>query len=98
VTFFFSSLKPGWFFLDQVNQYTYASEGSFHQMSDAIRIDVFKFKPDGYNDHAIELYTPGEPTEVTFKQYEGGDVSAHWERIPEFGDWAGLTNRDRFAR
>lgn len=82
----------GRLFLDEIVQYTYDDGASYHLESEASVIDASSFVTDGLVHRTVD--DTSKPT-VLEEDYRGVDVSAHWEPIPEFGQWESL---GRFRR
>jgi hypothetical protein len=84
-------------FLHQIEVRTYPNEMRFFHVNECLRIEVTRFNPDGFNLHEDITINPDRSEDVSRVESKGYDVTPHWEPRPEFGDWRGLTRRNRFA-
>ncbi|MGC0368305.1 hypothetical protein [Microbacterium sp. SLBN-111] len=92
IEFLFGKTDAGVMFLEEIYDFRYADESTYHLRSDSILTTNYRYRPDGsmhwYRDDAVK----GVIEEADYRDI---DVSTHWEPVPEFGDWASITRFDR---
>jgi hypothetical protein len=85
----------GRMFLSELTEYTYPDDGKRYTQGDCTIVESFIYRPDGYVRSRLD--DNARPTiEVT--EYRDVDVSAHWEDIPEFGNWEPFGRHYRWAK
>lgn len=79
-------------FLDNITAWNYPTEVRKYSLNEAESIDEISYRPDG----VIRVEATDNRTkmvEVTDKH--SVDVSAHWEPVPQFGEWQSVARWDR---
>lgn len=81
--------RPDDLFLKQVTLYTYPGEDRWYDELHCSAVATYQFRPDGSGQRRLTVKAAPADEVVEF---EGVDVSDHWEAPITWGDW------DRFGR
>ena len=79
IEFLFGKTDAGVMFLEEIYDFRYADESTYHLRSDSILTTNSRYRPDGsmhgYRDNAVK----GVIEEADYRDI---DVSTHWEPVP----------------
>lgn len=94
-SYFFRRQDDGRLFLTDVAEYEFADTSRFVRGNDWSVLTEHSFRPDGTSAVVVRTALPDGSTDVKKTEHAGGDFSAHWEPVPDWGEWASITRRDR---
>ncbi|RSM82563.1 hypothetical protein DMH04_25565 [Kibdelosporangium aridum] len=80
-------------FLSGITAWTFTDE-AHGRLRDAWRIEHITYRQDGVVHREVKDKTTGE---TVTEDLSDVDVVAHWQAVPEFGEWEGLAERERVA-
>lgn len=94
-TYYFYRQPDGRLFLANVAEYEFADARQQHDEYDWTVMTMHRFRPDGHSSVTVHRLLPDGSTDAAMTEYARGDFSAHWELVPEWGQWDSITRRHR---
>ena len=82
-------------FLSRILMHTYPNKKRGLVVSDAVRMEDVKMRPDGYSKRVV---TDDEKQERITDEYSDVPTDANWEPIPKFGEWDSIARFERSGR
>jgi hypothetical protein len=79
-------------FLQTVWMWDYADDNPDARLNDAVRIETFTIRPDGFVTHEVKDKVTHEKTTTRYSDVPVDDM---WEPVPEFGDYTSIAELNR---
>jgi hypothetical protein len=80
----------GRLFLSDVAEWLHPEDGAFHERDECLVFRTYLFKPDGY----ARLRSDDKAADAALvEEFNGVDVSDHWQDPLEWGDWDRIGRR-----